>query len=366
MKKNIFSFIFLFALTNACVERVEFKSPNADTQLVVEGLVTDEPGPYFVKLTRSRKPLDFSGTISVSAIRVTIFDDLGNFEILQEVSQGNYQTSASGIRGVVGRSYFVKIETRDGKVYESIPDRLTNSGSIDKVYTEFITEPQTTGPPKSKFNIFLDATAPSKSETFFRWKLNAFYRVVTFPEQRTVQAGEGRIPAPRPCSGYVFSAGELNQIGSCSCCDCWPKLVDTSPIISASQIAADGRYVGVDVGSVPVDYWTFFEKTMVEVKQLSISAAASRFWKTVVDQKDGSTSLFQPSIGKAVSNVLHKNGNDEVQGVFYAAGVNVKRIFLTKDNLPQGVNLPDAPPPIPESCILAFSNSSNQAPIGWQ
>jgi hypothetical protein len=366
MKKGIFLISVLFALTNACVEQANFKAANADSQLVVEGLITDEPGPYFVKLTRSRKPLDFSGTISVSAIRVTILDDAGNAEILQEVSAGNYQTSPTGIRGVVGRSYSVKIETRDGKVYESVPDKLTKSGLIDKIYTQFVTVPQTTGPPKSQFLIFLDASVPPANETFLRWKLNAYYKVVTFPEQRVVQAGEGTIPSPRPCSGYIYSAGQLNQIGTCSCCTCWPKLVDTSPVISASQIPTGGRYLGINIGSVPVEYWTFFDKTMIEVKQLNISELASRYWKTIVDQQEGSTSLFQPSIGKAVSNVIHKNGNDEVQGIFYAAGVEVKRIFLSKDNLPQGTELPKAPPSINESCILAFTNSSNQEPIGWQ
>jgi Domain of unknown function (DUF4249) len=366
MKKSIFLIGVLFVLTNACVEQADFKASNADSQLVVEGLITDEPGPYFVKLTRSRKPLDFSATVSVSAIRVILSDDAGNSEALQETSLGNYQTSPTGMRGMVGRSYSLRIETRDGKVYESIPDKLTKSGSIDKVYTQFVIEPQTTGPPKSRFNIFIDASVSSANESFFRWKLNAFYKVVTFPEQRTVQAGEGSISAPRPCSGYIFSAGQLSQVGPCSCCSCWPKIVDTSPIISASQIPTNGRFIGIDVGSVPVEYWTFFEKTMVEVKQLSISSLASRYWKTIVDQKEGSTSLFQPSIGKAVSNVIHKNGSDEVQGIFYAAGVNVERVFLTKDNLPQGTVLPAAPPQINESCILAFTDSSNQVPIGWQ
>ncbi|MFM7857103.1 MAG: hypothetical protein ACKO96_35575, partial [Flammeovirgaceae bacterium] len=63
-------------------------------------------------------------------------------------------------------------------------------------------------------------------------------------------------------------------------------------MISVSQVPANGKYQGINVGNVPFDYWTFFDKTMVEVKQLNISLAASNFWKTVEDQKEGGTSLF--------------------------------------------------------------------------
>lgn len=364
MKKNIL-LIALFAFSNACVEFADFKGIGTDSQLVVEGLITDEPGPYFVKLSRARKPLNFSPTVPVSAIRVTLSDDLGNFEILTEEYPGFYQTSPTGLQGKLGRSYSIKIETRDGKVYESIPEKITSNGSIDNIKTEFTTEPQQTGPAKSRFKVFIDATGGADS--FFRWKFNAFFKVMTFPEQRTVTAGEGSIPAPRPCSGYIYASGQLNQIGPCSCCTCWPKIVDTTPILSVSQVPSSANtYLGIEVGSVPVEYWNFFDKTMVEVKQLSISAAAGNYWKTIEDQKEGGTSLFQPAIGKAVSNILHKNGSDEVQGLFYAAGVTSKRIFLDKNSLPTGTIMPEAPPPINESCILAFNNSTNLQPTGWR
>ncbi len=363
--KGLTIFISVLIFANACVERADFDPKKSDAQLVVEGLITDEPGPYTVKLTRSRKPLDFSGTIPVSAIRVTISDDNGTSEVLTEVLPGTYQTSANGIRGIVGRSYTLKVETRDGKIYESIPDKLSKNGNIDKLYTTFVSNRQDNGTLKYSFSAYVDATAPS-GDTYFRWKFNAYYRVLTFPEQRTVQAGEGTIPAPRPCSGYIFSGGQLLQVGPCTCCSCWPKFVDTSPLISTSQVPANGKYIGINVGSIPLDYWAFFDKTMVEVKQLTISQTASNFWKTVEDQKKGGTSLFQPAIGQAISNVFHKNGNDQVLGLFYAAGVSVKQIFIDKSNIPQDVPNPVAPPPINESCILSFTNSSNEPPVGWR
>jgi hypothetical protein len=364
MKKIIF-LLSLIVFADSCVERADFTASNSDSQLVIEGLITDEPGPYTVKLSRSRKPLDFSGTLPVSAIRVTILDDAGTSEVLTEVLPGTYQTAANGMRGLVGRSYTLKVETRDGKIYESIPDKLLNSGSIDKLYTNFVTQKQDNGSLNYSFDVYLDATAAS-ANTYYRWKFNAYYRVLTYPELRTVQAGEGSVPAPRPCSGYTYTGGQLVQVGPCTCCTCWPKLVDTSPLISVSQVPANGKYTGIKVGNIPFDYWTFFDKTMIEIKQLNISLAASNFWKTVEDQKEGGTSLFQPAIGQSSSNIVHKNGNDKVLGLFYAGGVSVSRIFIDKSNVPQNVPTPSMPPSINESCILAFTNSSNEPPVGWK
>ncbi|MFM7857447.1 MAG: hypothetical protein ACKO96_37380, partial [Flammeovirgaceae bacterium] len=75
---------------------------------------------------------------------------------------------------------------------------------------------------------------------------------------------------------------------------------------------------------------------------------------------------FQPASGQSPSNIVHKNGNDKVLGLFYAAGVSVSRIFIDKSNVPQNVPTPSVPPSINESCILAFTNSSNEPPVGWK
>jgi hypothetical protein len=362
--KGLIIFISVLTFANSCVERADFDPKKSDAQLVVEGLITDEPGPYTVKLTRSRKPLDFSATVPVSAIRVTISDDAGTSEILSEVEGGIYQTSPTGIKGVVGRSYSVKIETRDGKIYESIPEKLTNQGSIDELYTKFVADDQTNGTQKWRFKVFMDAGIAS-GEIYYRWRFNAYFRVETKPELRRVQAGEGTVASPRACSGFIFN-GELERVGPCTCCECWPKLVDTRPLLSISQIPSTGKYRGIEVGSVPVDYWMFFDKTMVEVQQLTISNNAARFWKTIQDQKDGSASLFQPAVGQALSNIIHKNGGDQVLGLFYAAGIVKRTIFINRSDIPSSVTIPDAPPPITESCIFAFPNSNNQPPLGWK
>jgi hypothetical protein len=48
---KILPFVFLFS--DACIERFEVPAQVPQTALVVDGLITDQPGPYTVKLYTS-------------------------------------------------------------------------------------------------------------------------------------------------------------------------------------------------------------------------------------------------------------------------------------------------------------------------
>src|SRR5882757_2928163 len=132
MRFLVFFMLLLLVFADACVERLYIDAPGAIDQLVVEGFISDEPGPYTVKLSRAT---GIGGNLTqlktVSANRVTIFDDLGNAEVLQPVVDGTYQTSPTGMHGVIGRSYYVRIETRDSKVFESTPEKISPPGKVD-------------------------------------------------------------------------------------------------------------------------------------------------------------------------------------------------------------------------------------------
>jgi hypothetical protein len=44
--------VMLFLVVSACVEPIYFEVPPAELQLVVEGMITDSPGPYTVTLSK--------------------------------------------------------------------------------------------------------------------------------------------------------------------------------------------------------------------------------------------------------------------------------------------------------------------------
>lgn len=369
MKLKSLLWLFVFAVVAACADRIEIGETGTNTQLVVDGFISNEQGPYTIKLSR---PSKLGGNLippnPVNARQVTLFDDLGDSETLNAVSEGVYQTSPSGIQGQVGRSYFIRIETRDGKVYESTPEKILPAGSVDSVYVEFVTIKNSDATTTYGFNVFADFKDNEEgNDNLFRWRYKGTYRVETQPELRTQTAGEGSVPWPPECSGWVYSNRNLYQVGDCTCCICWPSFVDNTPLLNDEQLSVNGKHTHVRIGFVPVQYWTFFDKVRVEARQLSLNRSAYTFWKTVRDQKDGATSIFQPSIGNPKSNLFSKGGDgNPVLGYFYATGVSKKHIYLNANDIPLGGQIiPTAPPPITKSCLEAFKNSTNQKPNDW-
>ncbi len=370
MNKSIILFIILI-LFDSCIERINFEIPDSyASQLVVDGVITDETGPYTVQLTRTSeldRDLDFRKFISAKS--VAIFDNAGNSELLEEIETGIYQTKANGIRGVVGREYFLKIETHDGKVYESIPDKMNPSGAVDSIYYNFETFQPLDAPTKYGFRVYMDAHGVPDTDNLFRWRFTGTFEIDSYPDLHTIMRdGNPCVPDPRPCSGFIF-VGYLSQKGPCTCCTCWVSKHEDQPHVSDNQFVLNGMFKKIEVGYVPLEYFPFLKKYRLEVKQMSLSQVAFDYWKTIQSQKEGASSLFQPPTGKTRGNIFEKNGQAEIQGLFYASAVKSKQIYITHAdvkvklqeemwNCEVGI--------IAEDCRLAFPFSTTQKPADWK
>lgn len=103
----------LFALTS-CEEVIELDLANTEPQVVIEGIVTDQTGPYTVTIS---KTTDFYKTNFFPAgtgATVKIADSEGNLDTLVEVEAGVYRTT--DLQGVAGRTYNLTVEF-DGEIY---------------------------------------------------------------------------------------------------------------------------------------------------------------------------------------------------------------------------------------------------------
>jgi hypothetical protein len=108
--------------------------------IVIEGLITNEPGPYKIKITKTR-PYNQTGEESVipepvSNVIVTITDNTGATEQLAENESGAYYTAHDGIRGEPGKTYVLYLVTPDGFTYQSDSCKMPEPASLDSVYAE--------------------------------------------------------------------------------------------------------------------------------------------------------------------------------------------------------------------------------------
>lgn len=150
----------------ACEEIINIDLNTASPHLTVMAIVTDQPGPYYVNLSKTES--FFSSNDSFPEVRnaaVTISDDAGNSDILQESVPGTYKTST--LRGVSGRTYHLKIMA-EGLTYEA-SSYLPYPVKLDSVISQKIIA---TGPRskegKNKYYVKCYFDDPAGSADFYR------------------------------------------------------------------------------------------------------------------------------------------------------------------------------------------------------
>jgi hypothetical protein len=367
MKTISLILITIIFFITGCVDRINVEVGVGATPIVVDGHISNQPGPYRIELA---KAIEIDAKLSVrnliSAKKITIADNLGFTEELTQSEPGIYWTKVGGIQGEVGKAYKLRIELLDGRIYESKFDTLRQAGNLDKVYFDFKSE-VVNDATHYGFDIFFDSNLGEKNDFHFLWKFIGTYQVQSNPELFTQSCGESICPKPRPCSGYIVSeSGSIEQVAPCECCTCWVSLVNDLPVISDNQFVKAGKFEGIKIGYVPLDSWIFLKKVHVEVQQQSLSKAAFAFWKAVLSQKAAGSSLFQPITGKIPGNFVQIAGPiGNIEGIFYATGINSKTTYINRIDVPDQRLLTDPDLPFKDSCIK-FGNATNIKPTFWE
>ena len=91
--------------------------------VVVQGLITDQPGPYVISISKTI-PIEVQSQVTarIAGATVKITDSNGYSEYLIEKSPGKFYTQ--NIQGAVGTSYFITVTTNDSSVYESTVEKM--------------------------------------------------------------------------------------------------------------------------------------------------------------------------------------------------------------------------------------------------
>ncbi|MBC7923470.1 MAG: DUF4249 domain-containing protein [Ferruginibacter sp.] len=136
MKKYfVFPFLFSALALAGCEDVVDVTLDEGSSQLAVDGLVTDQPGPYEVVLSKTAAYFNNVPTPRVSGATVTISDNEGNVERLTEVAPGRYVTRT--LQGKIGNHYVLDIQA-EGEQYRAETDikRVPDIDSLDQVFKE--------------------------------------------------------------------------------------------------------------------------------------------------------------------------------------------------------------------------------------
>ena len=154
MKSIIYIFIGMILFTS-CEQIIELDLNENTSKIVIEGSITDQSGPYFVKITKSTTLSEQGQSPTIDNAEVTISDDQGNNEKLDFIGNGVYQTK--NLQGVSGRTYLLSVNAESNfftaqsrmpeiVVLDSIKIvKSSFAGEIDYDFIPIYTDPETKG-----------------------------------------------------------------------------------------------------------------------------------------------------------------------------------------------------------------------------
>lgn len=134
MKNIIFIILSLFVVTS-CEKEIDLDLDDQSGKIVIEGNITNQAGPYFVRITKSVAFTENNEYPAVTGAQVVLSDNTGQTETLQYVGNGNYRTST--FIGATGRTYTLNIQA-EGKQYTAqsiMPDVVHFDGLTQDSFT---------------------------------------------------------------------------------------------------------------------------------------------------------------------------------------------------------------------------------------
>lgn len=321
MLKRLFCLLLLPFIS--CIDPYEVDLEEGAQLLTVDGMITTAKGSQSIRLTRS----DTYGSVFEGLIRpvtnatVIIRDDAGKVAFLEEGDDGVYWTSED-FAAVVGRSYTLQIQTSNGNVYTSLPEKVESVPEINELSIQTVRIPvEGEETDRSGIQIIAEITDPGDQNNFYYWENGpAVYILRTRPDLYTPRPSDSnpsREPQPKDCCIVCFRTEMFNE-----------------GIFIAQDDNFDGLTTRVPVGFIEDDGLRFITTYRADIRQVSITAEAYRFLKLVKQQTEISGSVFDPPPATIRGNMISLDNPEEtVLGFFMAGSETNRQIYINQEDL---------------------------------
>ncbi|WP_310391777.1 DUF4249 domain-containing protein [Hymenobacter sp.] len=274
MKRLPLFLLAALALT-ACEDVIDVTIPTARPLLVVEGAVTDQPGPYTVKLTRTVAYFDAQPQPPVPGAVLTLRDDAGQTETLREQAPGVYASRT--FQGRIGGRYTLTIEA-EGEQYQAETE-IRRTPPIDSIRAEF--RAKTGLDEEGYYVLYYGPELPGVGD-YYRFKVFRNGQLLNRPSDLFVRSDE-------LVDGRYIGAFELNNN-------------------QAEEITfVPGDRIKVEMNSVPRDYFFFLNEIVTQLNN---------------------TGLFAAPPANVRTNVRNVNAQSAQTAVGYFAGYTVRQDSL--------------------------------------
>ena len=331
MNKKLALYFIINVLFFSCIERIDVTTPWQGVNLVIEGSITNLPGPYEVSVSKSSRyssnPDSFEQSEKVSGADVFIrhMETDQVYSLSESVdSAGYYLTNDISFQGQINNSYRLEIET-DQKIYHSTEVTILPVAPIDSIFYEYFEDINAVG-------VFINTLDPVNESNRYRWNWSGYYHVRT-----NLTWDPDTIDCCIDC--YVPARGNNINIAA-------DKYINGNPILK--------RLVSTIPLDSPSDY-------LVEIEQLSLDEEAYAFWELLDSQEQSSGGLFDAPPFKIKGNMINtENPNEEVLGLFSASGIAEAFIKVNRRQF-NNVNYPF----VAGDCRWAILMADTTLPPNW-
>ena len=301
IKYPIISIIFLLA--GSCISPFIPEINETQEMVVVEGLITDQPGINVVKLSRS-VPLNKAYTSNpLKGCTVTINDDAGNTFTLSEISSGTYITDSPEFQGVIGRKYQLKIKINDSsspnKNYESALIEMKPVPPIDSLYYKKVTLKQREDltPVMQGCQVFLSTHDQSEICKYYRWDYKETWQF--------------QLPYDVP-----------NNI-------CWISNNSSEINIKTTTSLSENRIEQFPITFISNKTDRLNKKYSLLVNQYSMNEDEYDYWSKLQSIFEETGSLYDITPSSIIGNIYCiDDPGEEVLGYFSVSAKTSKRIFI--------------------------------------
>jgi hypothetical protein len=292
--------------------------------LVVEGLITNETGPFGIRLTSTVPVYDYRNILTnsrpITGAAVQIIDDKGNIYTLYENDAGWYETEEKDLKGIPGNIYTLMITTIDGREYESSPVLMQEAPDIDRVHYQEIKRTHfdlETPYEENWLNILVDTKSPGKDITYFKWDFEETWEF----EMPTYVLVSHSSDGPPPSMESIDVEWERKH--------CWVSESSSSILITSTVDAPDNEIKSFNLQSIGPPDDRLNIKYSILVKQYVIDRNLYNFFKRIRESNEETGGIYEKTPAKIIGNIQCCNGEKEALGYFMASVEKTKRIFIT-------------------------------------
>jgi hypothetical protein len=287
---------------SGCITEFVPKTTEDKELLVVEGLVTNSPEAYVIKLSRPFHLGLNNVSHPLTGCDVSVTDDLSNSFVFTETQPGTYTSDPSQFQGIIGRIYTLHINTHSTSGpsnFQSYPVELKAVPPIDSVYYDketFAGTPDGTATQQGA-QIYLDTHDPTNKCKFFRWEYSEMW--------------EFRLPYDVP-----------NSL-------CWISSNSDVINIKNTSIIAESKVNKYPLTLITNTTDRLREKYSIQVKQYSMNEDEYLYWEKLQNLSEDVGGLYDIIPASIPSNInCLDDPNQKVLGYFSVSGSASKRIFI--------------------------------------